>query len=151
MDRLLKKFRDGRGVAVLEFAIVAPLLVLLVAGVFDLGNALQQEIRLYQAARAGAQFALSYPIGKTAGVANPLIVTAVQNADTGLNITASATMSCYCPGSSTSVNCATATCTDSSGATVTADRYIDIVASAPFDSMIIPLSTIRSSILERVQ
>jgi len=61
MRRLLTRLRDRRGVSALEFAVILPLLVIVFAGVFDLGNALQQSIRLEAAARAAAQYAFSNP------------------------------------------------------------------------------------------
>ena len=46
-----------RGIAASEFALVAPVLLLLALGTFDIANAVQTSIRLERAARAGAQFA----------------------------------------------------------------------------------------------
>lgn len=146
MTRPRNPLRDRRGVALLEFAIVLPFLILLIMGVFDLGNALQQEIRLYQAVRAGAQIALTFPANPATGnLSQPVITAAVQNAGSGLNVTATETLSCYC-SDGTSVNCSSGTCT-----TGGVQRYIQISASAPFKAMVIPLSTLRASILERVQ
>lgn len=55
-------FRLGRrAVSALEFAIVAPLLVVLMVAASDFGSALQQATRLETAARAGAQYALGFP------------------------------------------------------------------------------------------
>lgn len=48
-----------RGVAVAEFAVVAPVMVLLLLGTVDVANMLQTSIRLERAARAGAQFAVA--------------------------------------------------------------------------------------------
>ena len=48
---------DNRGVAAAEFALVAPVLVLLMLGCLDIGNYMQTSIRLERAARAGAQYA----------------------------------------------------------------------------------------------
>jgi len=55
-------FRLGRrAVSALEFAVVAPLLVLLMVAASDFGSALQQATRLETAARSGAQYALAFP------------------------------------------------------------------------------------------
>ena len=48
-----------RGVAAAEFALVAPVLVLLLLGSFDIANAVQTSIHLERAARAGAQYAVA--------------------------------------------------------------------------------------------
>ncbi len=52
---------DRRGVSAVEFAMLLPLLITLLLGAFDIGNAFQQAIRLEAAARAGAQAAFSNP------------------------------------------------------------------------------------------
>lgn len=48
-----------RGVAAAEFALVAPVLILLVLGTFDVATMVQTSIRLERAARAGAQYAVA--------------------------------------------------------------------------------------------
>jgi Flp pilus assembly protein TadG len=50
-----------RGMAALEFALAAPLVVLVFGAVYDLGRAIDQTIRLANAVRAGAQYAIAYP------------------------------------------------------------------------------------------
>lgn len=59
LKRLLR--RRDRGVSALEFVLVMPVLLLIMVGITDLGNALQQSIRLESAARAGAQVAFTRP------------------------------------------------------------------------------------------
>lgn len=49
---------DVAGVAAVEFALIAPVLLTLLAGAFDLGRALDQSIRMESAALAGAQLAI---------------------------------------------------------------------------------------------
>lgn len=53
------RMTDNRGVAAVEFAIVAPALLLLMLGCFDIGNYIQTSLRLERAARAGAQYAVA--------------------------------------------------------------------------------------------
>lgn len=48
-----------RGVAALEFALAAPVLLVLVGAAMDLGEAFSQSVRLGGALRAGAQYAAS--------------------------------------------------------------------------------------------
>jgi hypothetical protein len=52
---------DRRGVAAVEFAIIASFLLLLVLGLYDIGNAIHQRMLLQQALRAGGQYAILYP------------------------------------------------------------------------------------------
>lgn len=56
--RLLK---DVRGAALLEFAIVLPLLVVFTVGIFDFGGAFNQKQKIEQAAQEGARFAGAQP------------------------------------------------------------------------------------------
>jgi Flp pilus assembly protein TadG len=52
---------DQRGVAALEFALIASALLILLLGGYDIGNAIQQRMLLQQALRAGGQYAMSFP------------------------------------------------------------------------------------------
>lgn len=54
--------RRDRAVSALEFVLVMPVLLLIMVGIADFGNALQQSIRLESAARAGAQVAFTRPV-----------------------------------------------------------------------------------------
>jgi Flp pilus assembly protein TadG len=56
--RLLK---DARGAALLEFAIVLPLLVVFTVGIFDFAGAFNQKQKIEQAAQEGARFAAAQP------------------------------------------------------------------------------------------
>jgi Flp pilus assembly protein TadG len=90
-----------RGAAVVEFALLLPLLLLLVFGIIDFGRALNAQITLTQAAREGARLAA---LGKSNVVAgtqaaavglNPVGVAVVTscpvNAGQGVNATVRAT------------------------------------------------------------
>jgi Flp pilus assembly protein TadG len=70
-----------RGAAAVEFALLLPLLLLIVFGIIDFGRALNAQITLTQAAREGARLAaLGQPnvVGRTqsaAGGLSPVVVT----------------------------------------------------------------------------
>ena len=61
------KGRTDRGAAAVEFALVLPLLVMLIFGIVDFGRMLNAKITLTEAAREGARAASL--IGRDAGVA----------------------------------------------------------------------------------
>ena len=91
-----------RGAVLVEFALSAPLLLLLLAGVLDFGMALRTATSVADAARAGAQFG-------SLSAANALntagMKTAALNAAPGIaGMTASAAKSCQCAGGGV-VNC----------------------------------------------
>lgn len=52
--------RNRRGIAAVEFALIAPILVVCLLAVYDLGRALQQQIRLNQAVEAGGLYAMTW-------------------------------------------------------------------------------------------
>jgi hypothetical protein len=53
---------EERGIALVEFALIAPVLILLVFGVVDIGRAYRLENQLKNAARAGATIAQTSPL-----------------------------------------------------------------------------------------
>jgi Flp pilus assembly protein TadG len=79
-----------RGAAAVEFALVLPLLLLVVCGIVDFGRAYSAQVSLTQAAREGARLAaLGQPnvVSRTQGAASPL---------TGVGVTVTS-----CPAGST--------------------------------------------------
>lgn len=129
--------RSQSGAAVIEFVIVAPVLLLLMFGLFDIGNAIQQKIWLEQAVRAGGMIALSGSATKTE------IENAVQAASWS-NVT-------------TTVN-QNAVCAD--GGTVQSDgtclvgpvyQYVTISSTKKFTSFVVPITSLGASYVEQVQ
>jgi len=57
---LIRLSRHRRGIAAVEFALIAPILVVCLLAVYDLGRALQQQIRLNQAVEAGGLYAITW-------------------------------------------------------------------------------------------
>jgi hypothetical protein len=110
------------GVAAVEFAIVAPVLIAMVIAATELGFAIRDSLRAQAAAAAGAYYAI-----KT-GFDAPGISAAVANGATGGAITASPapSLSCGCP-SAAGIAPATcgATCLDG----MPARQYVRVSAS----------------------
>lgn len=61
IDSTKRELAEERGVAVVEFALVAPLLLILVFGIIDLGRAYSTLNQLAASAREGARFAAVLP------------------------------------------------------------------------------------------
>jgi Flp pilus assembly protein TadG len=100
--------RSRRGIATIEFALIAPLLLLLVAGVLDYTMLMRTAIAVADAARAGAQYGSlsSANASNTAGMQSAAI-----NAAPDINgLTVTAVKVCQCSDGST-VNCSGGTCT----------------------------------------
>ncbi len=74
-----------RGAAAVEFALVLPLLLLIVFGIIDFGRALNAQITLTQAAREGARLA---------ALGQPDVVSQTQAAATGLSPVGVSVTSC---------------------------------------------------------
>lgn len=75
-----------RGAAAVEFALMLPLLLLLVFGIIDFGRALNAQVTITQAAREGARLA---------ALNQPNVVTRTQAAATGLsNVNVTVLTSC---------------------------------------------------------
>jgi Flp pilus assembly protein TadG len=79
----VRKFRNQRGTALVEFALVLPFLAMLVFGTVDLGRAYQLQNRLKNAAREGARVAQFYP--------QKVVTTGASCGANGDNITDAAT------------------------------------------------------------
>jgi Flp pilus assembly protein TadG len=73
--------RNRRGVAAVEFAIVAPILVTIVFGMIQLGRAFEMQTLLDVAAREGARFASIDRTGMTSGgqTGNQKLIQDVKN------------------------------------------------------------------------
>jgi Flp pilus assembly protein TadG len=82
--------KRDRGAAAVEFALLLPLLLLIVFGIVDFGRALNAQITLTQAAREGARLA---------ALGQPNVVGRTQSAATGLSPVAVTVTACA-PGGS---------------------------------------------------
>ena len=54
----MNRFRDHRGQSIVEFALILPVFVLVLVGVFDLGRGIYAYNTISQAAREGARLAI---------------------------------------------------------------------------------------------
>jgi Flp pilus assembly protein TadG len=125
---------DRRGNLVIEFALALPILLLLLAGLLDLGRYSLQKSSALQGAREGAQYGSLFP----ADSGN--INTTAQNA-TGLSgATAVNEVFCECSSSpGTAVSC-TATPNPCSSPAVR-KKYVKVTVTAAFDSVLGPATT----------
>ena len=101
------RLRDETGAALIELAVLLPLLLLLVLGIGDFGRGLYWGITLTHAARAGAQYG-AQSIAKSADSSG--IQQAAQNEAQNIGtISVSSAVVCQCPGGS-NVSCTSTTC-----------------------------------------
>jgi Flp pilus assembly protein TadG len=119
--------RDRRGVAAVEFSLIALFLITLMLAAYDFGNAEQEHVQLQQAVRAGGAYAAAYPTDPTG------IATAVTSAlPTGWSLTAPPSIVCKCLDSSTGAT-TTTVCTTPNCATDA--KIISISATLPTASI----------------
>jgi Flp pilus assembly protein TadG len=132
-ERASALLRAAGGVSSIEFALTAPLMLILLMPVVDLGMGFYRQMQVTDAAEAGAQYALTNGAAIIANFAGSVstIESKVTNATTlsGLTATPAPSESCGCPGS-TGVVAATCNSTCSDGKT--AGTYVTISASANY-------------------
>ena len=124
-------WRNRRGHAAMEFALIAPSILLLMLSASDFGLAMIKSQHLKSAARSGATYAFQHPqdsAGITAAVRANLA--GVTNATI-----ATPSMSCKCDDGTTA-NCTTGLCL---GGTVAPIAYVSVVVTQPF-SFVSPLT-----------
>jgi Flp pilus assembly protein TadG len=120
-----------RGNAVLEFALIFPMLLFMLVGTMDFARVFFSGIAMENAARAGVQYGALSP-GK-AGDINGIVAAALADAaGQGLDgVTASARTFCSCVGSGSTVSCSIGTCNGQ-----TPNGYIEATAQYTFNSVL---------------
>src|SRR6185437_15710460 len=83
--------RCRRGIAAVEFVLLAPILVGVLVGVADLGNGIYRWMEVSSAAEAGAQFAVRQGYNAAA------IMSAVSSATSLPAVTTTSSQFCGCP------------------------------------------------------
>jgi Flp pilus assembly protein TadG len=123
-DRKLGGASPGQSLA--EFAMVAPVLMLLLVGVADFGRVFYTAIELNNAARAGTQYGIQSPANgaDTAG----MIQAAENDASSISGVSATASEYCECPDGTTQA-CSSTPCADMR-------VYVEVDTSATFNTLL---------------
>ena len=137
--RLIAFWRAQDGVAAVEFGLLAPMLLLIIAAVVDLGLAYSAEIKVQQSAQAGAQYALLHGFDSTK------ISSAVRSA-TNLSVSANPapTQQCGCLSGSSVTLSGTPPCLITCGNGLTPGVYVQVNAQASYTPLI-PYATLLRS------
>ena len=88
--RRTRLLTDRKGIAAVEFAMVATVMLLFVVAILDIGSAIQQRMVLQQAARAAGLYAQSFPT-QTTGISRAVAMALPQQ---GQGDWSNVTMSC---------------------------------------------------------
>jgi hypothetical protein len=93
--RATGRFRDERGAALVEIAIVLPVLVTLLLGIISGGNAYQQKLSLTNGAREGARYGATLPVGSSLqSWLDDVSVVASKAVDDGLGVDVTSRVIC---------------------------------------------------------
>ncbi len=138
-NRTVRMHADGQ--SMVEFALVLPLLVLIMAGIFDLGRAFFASITITNAARVGARYGTLH-LNDSQGTCDSTKFEATSSGIiidySNITITCSTTITCAAPvpGPMTT----TAGCTSSNPITVTVNYlYDDMILKFFFPGEGIPM------------
>lgn len=101
-----RRLRNDDGNAAVEFALLVPVLILLVAGLIDFGRAYFTKMQLENAARAGAQYGLLHGSDDLATIQD--VVRQASEVPTA-DLTVSTSTFCACPDG-TAQNCVSGDC-----------------------------------------
>ncbi len=132
---LRRRLAERRGIAAAEFALLAPVAILVFLSAYDVGRAMWRSQQLETAARVGAQYAFANPTD-SAGIASR--VQASLPGWTGLTISTPG-LACQCDNGA-AANCATGTCT-LNGATVSPIAYLSVTVTQPL-GFVSPLTAV---------
>ena len=140
---------DRQGVSAVEFALVAPVLFVILAGIADVTRLIWYQTEVTQATRAGMQFATANP-GDTAGIAAVVAASTSLNGSSGFVVDA-ASCGCATAASATLIflPCATITCASPNR------KYVRISATYDWTPMFGSLSVfpdkLNTTVVLRVQ
>jgi Flp pilus assembly protein TadG len=132
---------DRSGAALVEFALIAPLLIALLGGAVDLGGAIALSLRVDNAARTAAQYITRKP-SDPAGARTVALNTLSNVSGAAVGVGA---MVCRCPPAGSAIGVAAVNCTDTCATGMT--QYVTVTATAPFTpifptSRLLPFDTI---------
>lgn len=121
---------DGvRGASAIEFAIIAPVIILMAIGVIDLGMGFYRKMQVESAAQAGAQYAMVH------GSDTSSITTAVVSATSFSGVTATPTPSQFC-GCASSIGIISAACNTPCSSGSTPGIYVTVFAQGTYATLL---------------
>ena len=143
---------DRRGIAAIEFAIIAPILLLLLGGMIDFGLLMSGKSQLANGIAQGVQYALQQGASVSAATVLALVKNGVARSGVPTVVTASVTgPACYClsgsPATLVSPSIAlsaTFTCTGTCPASAVPGAYLIITASYVYQPLL-PLYSMLAS------
>jgi Flp pilus assembly protein TadG len=145
--RVAAALRDRRGVSAIEFGVIVPVIVVIVLGTYDIGNLVRVRMKLAEAAFAGGQYAVAFPMD-TDGIART-VKAALPAGWTGVRITGPTTAcACWSGGAE-----GAALCTDEPVCpTGQVQRTVTLGLTMPYSPLLVmSLTSISASYAARIQ
>ena len=122
--------RNKKGISAVEFGLIAPIILFVIGGVFDVSRYIWDQEDLMQALRSGMQYGANYPTDVT-GVVNVVRASTSLSSDTA-NFTMP-TPSCGCTADSSTLPTTFGTC---SSTTCTKNEYVKLQASYQYNPLV---------------
>lgn len=144
LGQLARLGRNEHGGPAMEFALIGPVLAVCLVFVYDLGNALQQHIRMREAVRAGGLYAVSFPTDFTGMVSTVSAAVPDWNASNeGLSVR-TVSWNCYCWTSVTNTSSALDCASSCSTSTQELQRFVSFSATKSFSALFLTNITLIS-------
>ena len=129
LRRFILGKEDGiEGVAAIELAIIAPILLLLMICTIDLGFSIYRKMQVQHSAQAGAQYAMAHGFNASS------ISSAVTNATSFSGVSASPAPSQFC-GCASSTGVTNAACSSKCSGGSTAGTYVTVSAQGTYNTL----------------
>jgi Flp pilus assembly protein TadG len=122
-------YRATSGALAVEFALIAPILLLIMVASVDLGMGLYTRMQVQNAAQAGVEYAIAHGFAATA------ISSAVTSATSLSGIEAAPAPSEFC-GCPTASGVTTATCGSTCSGGIGAGTYVTVTAQATYTTVV---------------
>ncbi len=133
-DRMSTRSREPRGAAVLEVAVMLPLLLLLLLGAIDLGRAASDAITIQSAAQAGAQYGAQDSLhAKDIDGIRQAVLEDLGQSSVGQSVTVDVQRYCNCEGEDGVIDCDTGSCIDPS---LSPRMYVRVTIQHDFTTLI---------------
>ncbi|MFZ2466850.1 TadE/TadG family type IV pilus assembly protein [Parvibaculum sedimenti] len=121
--------RNDAGTAAIEFGLLAPVLLILLAGLVEVGFSIRESMMVHEAVEAGASYATQYGWDST-GISNAITG---ATAETGITATPSPQTFCGCPtATGVTTTLCTATCTGGGSP----GQYVRVDATIPHTTIL---------------
>jgi Flp pilus assembly protein TadG len=122
--------KDKKGISAVEFGLLAPIMLFVLGGVFDVSRYIWDQEDLMQALRAGMQYGTNYP-SDTTGIVNVVKASTSLSGDT-TNFSM-ATPTCGCTANSSTLPTSWLTC---SATTCANNEYVQLTASYRYNPLV---------------